>query len=281
MAPCRLRGITRKSCARRSARRLLEDCRSRQHDRHARTRAHPGYRAGPAKRRRPAPRPRQTVRAEMGGRASIDAALASIAEHVPDLILTSTFLPPAALARLIDDLRRRDRRDAYPGHHHAALSRGAGRAIPSNDEVGRVLRFPRQRTARRPRSTAIRSCFAARSNSISSRHGRCAWRPETGSSRVWFRHQCDPDGTPARPLSAGRPSTALVVPSAKEVRALNAALRPTDRRAASRRRAADLAGQWGSSSAPTATPASWTSHARGCGSRRSTDLNPGSLIDLS
>ncbi len=37
----------------------------------------------------------------------IDAALASIAEHVPDLILTSTFLLPADLARLIDDLRRR------------------------------------------------------------------------------------------------------------------------------------------------------------------------------
>ena len=37
---------------------------------------------------------------------NIDAALTSIAEQVPDLILTSTFLPPAALARLNDELRR-------------------------------------------------------------------------------------------------------------------------------------------------------------------------------
>jgi CheY-like chemotaxis protein len=37
---------------------------------------------------------------------NIDAALTSIAEQVPDLILTSTFLPPATLARLNDELRR-------------------------------------------------------------------------------------------------------------------------------------------------------------------------------
>ena len=75
----------------------------------------------------------------------INAALTSIAEQVPDLILTSTFLPPAALARLIDELRR------LPDATHTQVITtphflDAPHGEPSRDESDRVLRFPRQRT---------------------------------------------------------------------------------------------------------------------------------------
>ena len=79
----------------------------------------------------------------------IDAALTSIAEQVPDLILTSTFLPPAALARLIDELRQ------LPDTTHTQiittphfLDAPASEASP--DDSDRVLRFPRRRAERGP-----------------------------------------------------------------------------------------------------------------------------------
>ena len=77
----------------------------------------------------------------------IDAALTSIAEQVPDLILTSTFLPPAALARLIDELRQ------LPDATHTQIittpySLDAPHGEPPRHESDRVLRFPRQRRRR-------------------------------------------------------------------------------------------------------------------------------------
>src|SRR5688572_14241355 len=86
------------------------------------------------------------VRAEVAVVRSLEAAVASIALHVPDLILTSTFMPPAALARVIDELRRHT--DATHTQiistPHFLEGPDGG---PLHDEGGRVLRFPRQRTA--------------------------------------------------------------------------------------------------------------------------------------
>src|SRR5215207_9796446 len=77
--------------------------------------------------------------------ADVDAALASIANHVPDLILTSTFLPPAELARLLDDLRRR--RDAA---HTQVITTPHLPDEPDGDVLydnsGRVVQFRSRRT---------------------------------------------------------------------------------------------------------------------------------------
>ena len=86
----------------------------------------------------------------------IDAALTSIVEQVPDLIMTSTFLPPAALARLIDELRR------LPDATHTQIITtphflDGPHGQPSRDESSRILRFRRQRTevARLPCDAAL------------------------------------------------------------------------------------------------------------------------------
>src|SRR5688500_9693353 len=75
----------------------------------------------------------------------LDAALASIAEQVPDLILTSTFLPPAALARLIDELRCRPH-----ATHTQVITTPHFLDSPavetSSDASDRILQFPRART---------------------------------------------------------------------------------------------------------------------------------------
>ena len=86
------------------------------------------------------------IRAELVVVPTVDAALASFAEHVPDLILTSTFLLPADLAWLIDDLRRRT--DAtHTQVITTPLFLAAPDSDPFDDESGRILRFPRPRTA--------------------------------------------------------------------------------------------------------------------------------------
>ncbi len=71
-----------------------------------------------------------------------------------------------------------------------------------------------------------------------------------------------------------------MVPTAKEVRALNAALRPTDRRAASRRRAADLAGQWGIKLDSDGDASIVDISRTGVRLETRIDLNPGSLVNL-
>jgi hypothetical protein len=88
------------------------------------------------------------------------------------------------------------------------------------------------------------------------------------------------DGGPHAPRQPTGSSTALVVPTAKEVRALNAALRPTDRRAASRRRAADLAGQWAIKLDSDADASIVDISRTGVRLETRSDLNPGSLVNL-
>ncbi len=206
---------------------------------------------------------------------TIDAAIASVARHVPDLILTSTFLPPADMARLIDELRRRD-----DTTHTQIISTPHALEAPDGpfyDDAGRILRFPRQRAHRGAfhcdpvvlRNQVEQYLDHAHALRLAppnrQQHGLM---PIAGRGLDEWRY--DRAGV----------STALVMPSAKEVRALNAALRPSDRRAASRRRAADLAGQWGvkldSDDSASIVDISRT----GVRLETATDLNPGSVINL-
>ena len=173
----------------------------------------------------------------------IDEALASVADHVPDLILTSSFLRPADLARLIDDLRRRD--DAT---HTQVITTPhfleAPESDPFEDESVRVLRFPRQRTADGRfhcdpvvlRTRSNNTLDQAQGTARSAAHRRAAG---SGSSTSLVRRQ------PARPLEAGRSVNRAGHPTATRFSGPDCEPPAHDRRRASRRRAADLAGQWG------------------------------------
>ena len=206
----------------------------------------------------------------------IDAALTSIAEQVPDLILTSTFLPPAALARLIDELRR------LPDATHTQVITtphflDAPHREPSRDESERVLRFPRQRTGRFHDDQALLRTQVAQ------------YLEQARLLRAAARNSQQRGVVPitdlvlaARPpgpcqLSTGSP--ALRIPTAQDLRALNS-LRPTDRRRASRRRAADLAGQWGVRLCPDGDARIVDISCSGVRLETSTRLQPGNVIDL-
>jgi hypothetical protein len=208
----------------------------------------------------------------------IDAALTSIAEQVPDLIMTSTFLAPAALARLIDELRQ------LPDAAHTQIITtphflDAPDGEPSDDESDRVLRFRRQRTdvAQFPRAAALlgtqiehyleqaRSLHVAAQNRLQRGLG-----PTTALVPV---------ARPADPWQPSIGSPALRVATAQDLRALNS-LRPADRRRASRRRAADLAGQWGVRLTPGGDARIVDISCSGVRLETSTRLQPGNVIDL-
>jgi CheY-like chemotaxis protein len=205
---------------------------------------------------------------------TIDAALASVARHVPDVILTSTFLPPADLARLIGELRRRD--DAM---HTQIISTPHALEAPDGpfyDDSGRILRFPRQRShrgafhcdpliLRNQVEQYLDHAHALRLAPNRQQHGLI---PIAGPGLDGWRYD------------RASASTALVVPTTKAVRALNAALRPSDRRAASRRRAADLAGQWGVKLDSDGSASIVDISRTGVRLETATDLNPGSVITL-
>ena len=193
----------------------------------------------------------------------VDAALASIAEQVPDLILTSTFLPPAALDRLIDALRRRP--DAT---HTQVITTPHFLDAPAGEASGRrsdrILRFPRHRTGvgrshcdpstLRAQVAAYLDLAIALRAAARKRQGRIApWRP--------------------------RGSSSLTIPTAADLRALNP-LRPPDRRRASRRRAADLAGQWALRLDPDGDASILDISSSGIRLETSTELCSGGLIDL-
>jgi hypothetical protein len=212
------------------------------------------------------------VSAEVTVVQDVEAALASIAARVPDLILTSTFLPPNALARLIDELRRR------PDATHTQvittphfLDRPAG-------VTDRILRFPRQRTGvggshcdavtlRTQVSEYLNQAIALRAEARSTPK---RWGPIT-------------DLVPAaQALEASRStmgSPSLKIPTAQDLRALNY-LRPADRRRASRRRAADLAGQWALKLSPHGDASILDLSSTGVRLETSTELYSGHLIDL-
>lgn len=209
---------------------------------------------------------------------TIDGALESIARQIPDLVLTSTFLPPADLARVVDELRRR--KDAT---HTQIISMPHALEAPDGpfyDESGRVLQFPRPRTARGAfhcdpvilRNQVEQYLEHAQALRLAPPNRQPeGLLPVPGSGL---------DGIRQRHNQRASVSTALVVPTAKEVRALNATLRPADRRAALRRRAADLAGEWGVK-LDTDDSASIVDISRtGVRLETATDLNPGSLINL-
>lgn len=207
---------------------------------------------------------------------TVDVALESIARHVPDLILTSTFLPPADLARLVDELRRRN--DAA---HTQIISTPHALEAPDGpfyDESGRrILRFPRRRTSR----GAFHCDPVILRNQVEqyldhAQALRLAPPNQQPHGLIPLAGQ-GPDGWRRDPVSV---SPAVVVPTAREVRALNAALRPSDRRAASRRRAADLAGQWGVKLESDDSARIVDISRSGVRLETATDLNPGSLINV-
>ena len=208
----------------------------------------------------------------------IDAALTSIAEQVPDLILTSTFLPPAALARLIDELRR------LPDATHTQVITtphflDAPHREPSRDTSERVLRFPRQRTevGRFHDDQALLRTEVAQYLE-QARLLRAAARNSQQRGVVPITDlvlAARPPGP--RQLSTGSP--ALRIPTAQDLRALNSLL-PADRRRASRRRAADLAGQWGVRLSPDGDASIVDISCSGVRLETSSWLQPGNLIDL-
>ena len=144
----------------------------------------------------------------------IDAALTSIAEQVPDLIMTSTFLPPAALARLNDELRR------LPDATHTLII-----TTPHFLDDAALL------------GTQVEH-YLAQSRSL---HEAAQARQQRGLVPITDLVLV---ARPPDPWQHSIGSPALRIPTAQDLRALNS-LRPADRRRASRRRAADLAGQWG------------------------------------
>lgn len=235
----------------------------------------------------------QQVDAEVVVVPDIDAALESIAQRVPDLILTSTFLAPADGARLMDDLRRRDealhtlvittphsleasKSRSFDGHSSRVLRfRGPSVGAFQCDPV--VLRTQIEEYLERAR--ALRTTPQNRQSGLNpvtrlvEDGGMLAPRPVSASTLMMFPA---PRDIPAvrRPLQ--RP-----VATAGDSRALSAALWiPADRRRAARRRAADLAGQWAIKLDPYGDASLVDISCTGVRFETSTRLNAGSLIDL-
>jgi hypothetical protein len=205
----------------------------------------------------------------------VDAALTSIAEQVPDLILTSTFLPPAALARLIDGLGRRDE-----ATHTQIITTPHFLDAPDEprDESDRILRFPRQRSgAGRFNCDPAILRTQVRQYLEQARALRMAAldRQKQGLGPVTALIRA------ARSLDSWQraASAGLTIPSAQDLRALNS-LRPADRRQATRRRAADLAGQWGVRLGQDGDASIVDISCTGVRLETSTRLHPGNLIDL-
>ena len=209
---------------------------------------------------------------------NIDAALTSIAEQVPDLILTSTFLPPAALARLNDELRR------LPDATHTQIITtphflDAPQGQPSRDESDKILRFRRQRTevARFPCDAALLGAqVAGYLEQARALHAAAQNRQERGLVPITA---LGPVARPPDPWQHSIGLPALRIPTGKDLRDLNS-LRPADRRRASRRRAADLAGQWGVKLNPGGDARIVDISCSGVRLETSIRLQPGSLIDL-
>jgi len=217
----------------------------------------------------------------------IDAALTSIAQHVPDLILTSTFLPPAGLARLIDELRRRP--DAT---HTQVITTPHFLDAPAGETSGeasdRILRFPRARTGvgrihcdpatlRAQVAEYLNHAIALRAVA---RNMPQQWGPITDlvlaprSLDPWQPVRRSPSSS-----SSSSSSSSLRIPTAQDLRGLNL-LRPADRRRASRRRAADLAGQWALRLNPDGDASILDISATGVRLETSTQLYAGNLVDL-
>jgi hypothetical protein len=220
---------------------------------------------------------KRVLRADVKVVRTIDAALGSIAGHVPDLILTSTFLQPADLARLTDDLRRRE--DATHTQIISTPHALEEPESPFHDDSGRVLRFPWPRTAR----------GAFYCDPIVLRHQVDEYLEQARTLRAAAaarQHQGVGPGTDLvvapRPLDPWPPASGspeLRIPTPQDLRVLNS-LRPSDRRRASRRRAADLAGQWGLRLGPDGDASIVDISCSGVRLETTTRLHPGNLIDL-
>jgi CheY-like chemotaxis protein len=180
---------------------------------------------------------------------NIDAALTSIAEQVPDLILTSTFLPPATLARLNDELRR------LPDATHTLI-------ITTPHLLDDAVLLGAQVEHYLAQARSLHEAAQARQQR--------GLVPSTDLVLV---------ARPPDPWQDSIGSPALRIPTAQDLRALNS-LRPADRRRASRRRAADLAGQWGLRLSPGGDARIVDISCSGVRLETSTRLQPGSLIDL-
>ena len=227
----------------------------------------------------------------------IDAALRSIAQRVPDLILTSTFLAPADGARLMNDLRRRDE-----AMHTQVISTPhsleAPETKPFDNHSSRVLRLAGRRSsvgAFQCDPMALRTQVEQYLERARALHAAAQDRREQGLIPV--TRLVDGGGmlVPRRPVGA---STMMMVPAPRDLRVLNrpqqrpvaragecqtlsSPLRiPADRRRAARRRAADLAGQWAIKLNPYGDASLLDISCTGIRFETSTRLNAGSLIDL-
>jgi CheY-like chemotaxis protein len=220
---------------------------------------------------------KRALRADLKVVRTIEAALGSIAGHVPDLILTSTFLPPADLARLTDELRRR-----HDATHTQIISTPHALEEPEGpfyDDSGRVLRFPRPRSPR----------GAFYCDPVVLRHQVDEYLEQARALRAAAADRLHRGVVPVtdlvlavRPPSPWQPasgSPALTIPTPQDLRALKS-LRPSDRRRASRRRAADLAGQWGLKLGADGEASILDISCSGVRLETSTRLHPGNLIDL-
>jgi hypothetical protein len=181
------------------------------------------------------------VRAQVTVVRSVDQALASIAEQVPDLILIPTFLAPAELTRLMNDLRARpDARHTqvvttpkFPERPvSAAIEHRSGRVVPfpSGPAVAGEFRDPGMPP------TEVQH-YLAHARAL---RAAAAQRPEQGLVPIASLA----DGGALALSRLVRAPSAGVNPPVRNVRDPSSTLRPSDRRRASRHRAADLGGRW-------------------------------------
>lgn len=237
----------------------------------------------------------QQVDAEVVVVPSIDVALGSIARRVPDLILTSTFLAPADAARLIDDLRSRS--DAV---HTQVITTPhlleASNSTSFDGNSNRVLRFRDKRNS----GGAFQCDPAALRAEIEEYLGRALAHRTSAQNRqqpglIPVTRLVD-DGGMLAPRPVGASTMMVSAPSdirvlnhpvqrpiarAAECQTLGSPLRiPSDRRRATRRRAADLAGQWAIKLNPYGDASLVDISCTGVQFETSTRLNAGSLIDL-
>jgi CheY-like chemotaxis protein len=179
---------------------------------------------------------RSEVRAEILIVPTVDEAVARIATFVPDLILTSTFLPPAEEERLTTHLRQ------YPATSHTqviTLPRVVepGDRIQNSTRAGAVvLRFGRRREAqvRLSNPKVVRDhveSYLAQAHSL--RLG-AQDRRQRGVEPI--------AGAPRVPLTDNPllPTTSLVPAGKREPTLASAFQLPRDRRRASRQKASNL-----------------------------------------
>jgi CheY-like chemotaxis protein len=207
----------------------------------------------------------------------VAAALTSIAAQVPDLILTSTFLAPAALEQLIDELRRRsDATHTQVITTPHFIDAPVGQTWTSGFD--RILRFRRQRTVLglfNCDPSTLRAQVAEYLEQAIALRAEARNRPQ-GSVAVTA---LVPVARSLDPWQFTQRSSSPRIPTTRDLRPGNV-LRPADRRRASRRRAADLGGQWALRLGPDSDASILDISSTGIRLEANTRLYAGHLVNL-